>query len=323
MMSFSNMKNEIIKIKKTGKQKKNKKVEVDVKVPTKLEREIKSLNKQEAMVGINNRKTKPTYDKMHTFTYDPSANTLRIKGTSLLEVISIGGFANPSASAYMWRRLFLHPSILFSRKLNHFGKLYAKYKFRDFALEFVGNQPATESGMLHFAFSKDFSVAQPLPGVSTLAWLSEMDGYDAVKVFDSKRLKKCSMKGDLTSYYMDRTETDPTTVYQNSVWIAATSDVPYANAPVIGELFCHYDIEFSTINVPPTNFEASNLYTAGGGTAMANTLRWQTSAADQISFWSVRQGIYYCTMSAMSWTGFDNTSATALNYYGSDRKSVV
>lgn len=311
------MKNEIIKINKTGKQKKNRKVEVDVKVPTKLEREIKTLNKQETMVGLNNRKTKPSYDRMHSFTYDPSSNSLRVKGTSLLEVISVGGMSGPTAAAYMWRRLFLHPSLLFSRKLNHFGKLYSKYKFKEFSLEFVGNQAATQSGMLHFAYSKDFSIAQPLPGVSTLAWLSEMDGYDAVKVFDSKRLKKCSMKGDLNSYYMDRSETDPTTVYQNSVWVGITSDVPYTNAPMIGELFCHYDIEFSTIDVPPTNFEASNLYTAGGGAFINNTMRWQTSSTDQIAFWSVRQGIYYGTLSAMGWSGFLSTTAAAMNFYGS------
>lgn len=265
---------------------KSKKMEIDIELPKKLK------TGSSGSIALNHKmSTKLGPEKLHSVGFDVEKNKLIVKGHSLIcyvtptaTQVSFGGVG------VVWRRIFLHPSLLFSRKLAYLGKMYAKYKFKKVQVEFQSMRPATATGSVHFAYSKDFSCSQPNPGISTVAWMSEMDGYKQCNVWESVKLPIASTEGDLPSYDMDRTQTDISTLYQNSVLICMSNP----DNVTIGELYLHYEIEFDVMQAPPANFVDQNGYTAYGGNIIDGILKWRTTDAGQIGFWSSRSGIYYC-----------------------------
>lgn len=293
---------------KNNQQTKQKKMEIDIQIPKKIKTGTPK------SIGLNqssNFKFGP--EKLHTVEFDASKNKLRVKGHSLLCYASVpSAYALPNTTGYLWRRIFIHPSLIFSRKLAYLGKMYAKYKFIKLKASFLSTRPATASGTIHLAYNKDYSCAQPNPGVSTLAWMSEMDGYRQCKIWESVDLPVASTLGDLPSYSMDRSETDISTVYQNSLLIAVSG----LDAVVLGEVYLDYEVEFDVMNAPPANFTDYAGYTAYSGNIIDGVLKWRTTDAGQIAFWGPRAGVYYCTQMA-PYTCFNNTAEfAARNFAG-------
>lgn len=273
--------------KQTNNKQKPKKMEIDINIPKKIKTGSSS------SIGIaKSTPGKLGPERLHTVNFDVSKNKMVVKGHSLLSYINVpGSYVN--AFGYVWRRLFIHPSLLFSRKLAYLGKMYAKYKFTKLQASFISMRPSTSVGTVHFAYNKDFSCSQPNPGVSTLAWMSEMDGYRQCNSWESVTLPVASTLGDLPSYDMDRTQTDISTVYQNSLLIAVGS----LDSTALGEVYLDYEVEFDVMNAPPANFTDYAGYTAFGGNFIDGVLKWRTTDAGQITFWGPRAGIYYCTQS--------------------------
>lgn len=290
-----------------------------IKVPGKVEKELEKINKDlsksnnphGALLNTATRRVRQ-HEKLHSAKFDLARNKMVVKGECLLNMI-LPRFT-PSNEVYViYKRIFLHPGILFSRKLALLSKMFSKYKFTEFRLEYCTQQSATREGAISFAYTKDYSTSAPGPNVNLLAWMGEMDGYSHVKVWEDANLPKMSIIGDLPSYYIDRSETDITTVYQNSLIIAMNTSLKNIYC---GDLFCHYTIEFDVMDAPPVRFSDGEAYTTGGGSPLNNTLSWETTDASYISFWANKQGIYYCTL-ARAWDGFSRAADfTTRNYVG-------
>lgn len=296
--------------------KQNKIKEIDIKIPKKVEKELARINTKPARgssVGVARRTNISGVETLHSTSFDPTQNKMKISGTCLLCYLDPKATTLLTKSVFLYRRMFLHPALLYSRKLAYMAKMFSKYKFTNLRLEFQSQQPSTATGTIHFAYSKNYGCGQPYPGTSLLAWMSEMDGYTQTKIWEDCHIPRASTEGDLPSYYLDRTQTDIDTVYQNSLLIAISKDV---NDKLAGELYMHFDVEFETMNAPPANFtDESSFMAKASVNNLENVLKWRTADSDAIKFWGPRAGVYYCTL-AGAWSGFTLSEFASNNDMG-------
>lgn len=303
----------------------NKVDKIEVDIPRKLEKEVQQYNRNlleknedhSRSVGINAKTSKMLPEKIHSVQVGIGGNTLTVAGHCLLSVLETNAAytaGSGSQNTFMLKRMFVHPGSVPSRRLSSFATLYSKYKFKKFDLRYEGEVNATVNGAFMVAYTKDYTPLEPKPGVSTRSWMSEMQGVREMKVWDSGLLGTLNKVGDLPSYFISKSIIEPETCLQAQILFAGVGLSP---SQYYGDLYLEYEVEFSMPLVPPTNFNNQLQYTAAGHQTLGNALQWQTLSADQIDYWSSRQGIYFCTMAQSSWNGFSVCKDYASrNYYG-------
>jgi len=319
---------------------------VKIKVPKRLERDIESYNgarsnkikdtrkgsqktlkiKQKPVghpglgVAFNNKLPKRSYDKIHGLKYEEDKMT--VVGSALVDMVRTSDQFPTGITqvedCYVNFRKFVHPTTILSRRLRNFSANYSKYKFKRFKLYFVGAKAATYSTIVTTAFTKDFNVVSPDPGISLKSYMSELHDERDCKVFDSGPMSAMDIAKDAKSFFLTLGVGDLESTFQGQFVVALTGA---DNDSYFGDLHVDYEVEFSNENVDPSNFTFRNTYDilAEGGTVTYhdNIIQWTCTDSDQVKFYSSLQGIYVCTLAEIKWDPFINTEMSTRNTWGS------
>ena len=282
-----------------NRNKKNNIKEIDIKIPKATEKKIIKMEK--GLIKSTKHKSRDSSAPLATaltsrkekFKIKYSKDVVRISGRCLAATISSPNTTGISGTRLV-RRIVIHPSSIGSRRLNTFLKLFQRYKFTSLSAEYVPVVPATTAGELHFAWTEDIQTVVPDGGMSLRGWFFEMEGANSCNVWSPHRINAHRNVGELKSYLLSEESGEINTVFQAALVIGSSG---IAENSYLGDLMIEYEIELSHPAVPALTYknELQTLTVTVNAISSGQPFKWKVTEADAVKFWSMNQGVYYCT----------------------------
>jgi hypothetical protein len=158
------------------------------------------------------------------------------------------------ATTFSSQRYNINPGLSSIKGLSAFASRYDKYRWRKLMIQYVPKQAvSTTKGMIHLAFDPNPNHGAP----SSLDDMSVYEFHDYIQVYGELKLRIAEKYLHPTRWIRCGPVSGDLTLYDAVSCIIGVDAM--ADTSAVGDVFIHYEIEFSGMQIESTNYRPRSL----------------------------------------------------------------